>query len=105
MTPAEKRLIDAIKGREVCYARFRQTSDAVTEATNAREDVYSRARDAADKAYDAIVDADLENAAGQENPANVKLARSEQRDASAACRLSEKEYEAALKALLEESDD
>ena len=103
MTKAEQRLIDATRGREACRARYCETTAAIQKAQDAREDVYVRARDAADKAYNTIVDGELLHATGQENPADVMVARSEERDASVACRLSETEYEAALKGLLEES--
>ncbi len=91
MIPAEQRLIKAARERafaSVVYARAAAINRA---AHDDQEDVYQRAKDAADKVYQAVIKAEL-------GP-RVKATEEALRWANDDWRVWDKEYTAALKAV------
>ncbi len=90
MTP-EQRLIRAVKERAFASVVYTRAFDINQAAHNNREDVYQRARDAADKVYQAFIKAELDPEA--------KATEEALRWANDDWRVWDKEYTTALKAL------
>ncbi len=97
MTKAEQRLINAARDRAACNDCYAAAQDVV--ALNLRSDnaVIDRAHKAAEKAYQATMDAELGGGpSGDFNAARIKRDRAQE-----VCKLAEAEYQLALQALTE----
>lgn len=92
----EQRLIKAAKERAFASVVYTRAIDINLAAQNKREDVYQRARDAADKVYRAFIEAEL----GPEAKATEEALRWANDD----WRVWDKEFTAALKAMTERDE-
>ncbi len=97
MTKAEQRLIDAARVRAICNDRYAEAQDAVAMNLRTDNDVIDRAHKAAEKAYQAAIEGELNS--GQSRAFNE--ARKNRDRLQEGCKLAEAAYQLALQALTE----
>lgn len=95
MTPAEQRLIEAVRERALASVTYAKAVAIDEAAKDARTNVYMKARDAADKAYQAVLKKELGSV--------IEGTEDALRTASEDWGTWDVEYTAALKAMTEET--